>query len=402
MYMLLGLVALVEAQLLYQSVTKQSEEYENYSFVVPSTPFPFALLHLNVSPSSLACLLVVGIQRPPSVYLETGKLQGNYEAADLTSFALGRSEAFVQLNIWEAQANTTLYLGVLLPERPIEGVSVLLEAWGHSGELCPLNCSQHGVCSMGVCECRQPWVEQDCSLKVAYLELGQNYDIIVPPGTYRFFTTLYNSQNTLQLSLKRQQSDAQLFVSFGSSNEPPTALLHSATQWLDSSTPSLELPFNPETFGLFGLLFSLRSSDHSSQAVVSMSFQQTEVASSSNVYVILGALLGVGAIMLSCCMLCLRCIYHRRRIRHTGARVHVYQSWSHQSLEQEKGLFEPSQVDFDPSAPQDCTICLDGLSVKQAVTELPCKHVFHTVCINAWFETQRCCCLCKQSYTFTP
>lgn len=401
MNLLIVLLGLGSADLLYRNATEQTLVYGNYSFVLPHTAFPFVLLHLSVIPSSLACLLAVGTEFPPSVYQdEGGQLQGSYDEADLTSFALGRSESFVQLYIKDLLDNATLYLGVLLPERPLEGAKVVLEAMGHRGELCPLGCSQHGSCFMGVCQCTQARTEQACSLKVAYLELGQNYDIIVPPGTYRFFTTSYSSRSTFQLSLQREQSDAQLFISTGHSQNPPTAFENNAFHQLDSTTPSLLLYFNPATIGQFGLLFSLRSSDPSVQAVVSLCFQQAGVASSKNIYVLIGALLGGGALFISCCLVCLKCLYRRRRIRHRGARVHVFQEWN-QSIDQEKILFEPSKVELDPNAPQDCTICLDGLSTSQPVTELPCKHMFHTACINTWFERQNFCCVCKHNYSVT-
>ena len=403
MGVILVLLSLVGAQVLYRNASEQSLAYGVYSFVVPHVSFSFVLLHLTVEPSSLSCLLLVGKDRPPRAYQDgNGELQANYEAADLTSFALGRSEAFVQFDSTSMLANATVHLGVLLPERPIQGASVLLEALGHSnrhtdGELCPLDCSQHGTCSVGVCRCELPWADQDCNLKISYLELGQNYDLIVPPGTYRFFSTLYSQQNTLQLSLNRLQSNARVFVSFGYSNQPPTMLNQNAAQQLDSASPSLQLYFDPSVMGPFGLLLSVRASDSSSQAAVSIQFQQAGTAASSNLYVILGVLLGGGALFLSCCLVCLRCVCRRRRTRHQVARVQVYQNWS-QSVEQEKVLFEPSNVEFDPGAPQDCTICLDLLGVNRPVTELPCKHVFHTACINAWFEKQNFCCVCKHVY----
>jgi len=402
MGVILVLLGLVGAQVLFRNASEQTLVYASYSFPL-QVAFPFVLLHLSVEPTSLSCLLVAGKERPPRAYQDShGELQASYEAADLTSFALGRSEALVQLNSTGMQKEATVYLGVLLPERPVQGAHVLLEAVGHSkshtdGELCPLDCSQHGTCAAGVCQCEMPWADQGCNLKVAYLELGQNYDLIVPPSTYRFFSTRYSQQSTLQLSLSRLQSDVRLFVSFGYSNQAPTLLNQNAAQQLDNASPSLQLYFDPSAMGPFGLLLSVRASDSSTQAVVSLHFEQAGASASSNLYVILGVLLGAGALFLSCCLVCLRCVCRRRRTRRQGARVQVYQSWS-QSVEQEKILFEPSVVEFDPGAPQDCTICLDVLGLSKPVTELPCKHIFHTACINAWFEKQNFCCVCKHVY----
>lgn len=397
------LLVVVSAQILYENSTQQSRQFDTYAFDLPAFAVPFALIHLSVEPRSLTCLLLIGIERAPQAYMsENGDLQGNYEAADLTSFALGRSEAFVQLNIADHQPRTQLFLGVFLPSRSYQGVAVTLKALGHSnhhsdGELCPADCKQHGTCSAGTCQCEQPWVDQDCSLKVSYLELGQHYDLIIPPDSYRFFTTLFGQHSTLQLSLERLQSDSQLFVSFGHTNEPPTSLRHNSAQQINSLTTSLNLYFDPSTIGPFGLLFSFKTTDANTQAVVSLSFQQNGTTSSSSIYIILGAMLGGGLLCMSCFLVCLRCLCRRKRIRRQGARVHVYQNWS-QSVEQEKILFEPSKVELDPTIPQDCVICLDVLNVSQPVSELPCKHMFHTACINAWFEKHNFCCVCKHIY----
>lgn len=77
----------------------------------------------------------------------------------------------------------------------------------------------------------------------------------------------------------------------------------------------------------------------------------------------------------------------------------MYHNWSaNGSLEQDKTFFEAEKVQIDPSNPQECTICLDVMTEDQRLTKLPCSHLFHTVCINAWFEKQNFCCNCKAVY----
>lgn len=160
----------------------------------------------------------------------------------------------------------------------------------------------------------------------------------------------------------------------------------------------MDLYFDTSFFGPYGLLLALYNSQQSfvSQAVISVSFSQSSSTSSSNVYVILGVLLGSGALCVSCCLVCIRYMCLRKRVRRGMARVHVYHDWSIAgSQEQDKALFDSSKAQIDPANPQECTICLDVMAEEQRVTKLPCGHLFHSKCINMWFEKQNFCCNCK-------
>ena len=400
---LLLLLTFSEAQVLYRNVTEQAVELEIYSFGLNHVNHTLALVRVRVEATAVPCLLVVGKERPPSVSMsENGDLLGNYDAADLTSFALGRSEAFIQLSLLDLHPNSTLHLGVFLPKLPLPSASVVLEVWSHGkaysdGDLCPMNCMQHGTCTSGVCSCEQPWVDQSCSIMVSYVELGQNYDLIIPPNTYRFFSTSYGPNSLIHLELTRLQGDSQLFMSYGGNRVPPTLRRNDVVRAVDTRNSSVDLYIDPSEIGDYGLICSVKTTNPNYQSVISLTFQQINISSSSNLYVILGIVIGLGCLCLCCCLICVRFLYRQRRIRREGARVQIYHNWS-QSLEQEKVLFEASKVNLDSKTPQDCVICLDGLSVDQAVSELPCSHLFHTACINAWFEKHNFCCVCKHIY----
>ena len=44
---------------------------------------------------------------------------------------------------------------------------------------------------------------------------------------------------------------------------------------------------------------------------------------------------------------------------------------------------------------QNCAICLDKLKEGQMVKKMPCKHTFHSPCINNWLKHKLQCPLCK-------
>lgn len=45
--------------------------------------------------------------------------------------------------------------------------------------------------------------------------------------------------------------------------------------------------------------------------------------------------------------------------------------------------------------PQECAICKQNLG-SAYLTRLPCKHVFHSKCINKWLDKKSTCPLCRQ------
>lgn len=153
--------------------------------------------------------------------------------------------------------------------------------------------------------------------------------------------------------------------------------------------------------GPYGLLFALYNNEEQfrTQAVISVTFSQSDSKSNANVYVIVGVLLGCSALCVSCCLVCIRFLCIRRKIRRQNARVHVYHNWNMSaSAEQNKTLIECMKVQLDPKNPQECTICLEQMNDEATLMMLPCKHMFHTNCINAWFEKQNFCCVCKAPY----
>ena len=44
---------------------------------------------------------------------------------------------------------------------------------------------------------------------------------------------------------------------------------------------------------------------------------------------------------------------------------------------------------------QECSICLDEIQIGEFVYKLPCKHVFHDICIEPWVKTKTTCPKCR-------
>ena len=44
-----------------------------------------------------------------------------------------------------------------------------------------------------------------------------------------------------------------------------------------------------------------------------------------------------------------------------------------------------------------CCICIEEFMNNDKLTELNCKHIYHTYCINEWFEKDKTCPICRHS-----
>jgi len=50
-----------------------------------------------------------------------------------------------------------------------------------------------------------------------------------------------------------------------------------------------------------------------------------------------------------------------------------------------------------------CPICLEGITADcSSISVLPCQHIFHTECINTWWETHTECPTCRSNPADTP
>jgi hypothetical protein len=86
------------------------------------------------------------------------------------------------------------------------------------------------------------------------------------------------------------------------------------------------------------------------------------------------------------------------------------QDWWYEAFEEEEEEEQVSKrvkhtvVSHPGEGTDDCTICHEAMSKDTLVVTLPCfgKHLFHTECIEHWFDTQRQTCpLCNSQLNVT-
>lgn len=42
-----------------------------------------------------------------------------------------------------------------------------------------------------------------------------------------------------------------------------------------------------------------------------------------------------------------------------------------------------------------CAVCIDNFEVNQVVTQMPCKHMYHSDCILPWLASHNTCPVCR-------
>lgn len=210
--------------LLYTNSTTQNVLFSGYNLALESVATDFILIHLVVQLGSFGpvpALLLGSKSSAPYAYIDNkGQLQTSSQAADLPAYALKKRDCYLQFNTSELHIGSNLYLGVMAPDRPLQGASLYLTVSGHGkdytdGDLCPGNCTGRGTCAEGVCRCYEPWGDVDCSLRITYFDLKQEYNLMVGSDTYRYFTPDYLYRSDIHLSLKSLQGNILLLVSFG-------------------------------------------------------------------------------------------------------------------------------------------------------------------------------------------
>lgn len=47
---------------------------------------------------------------------------------------------------------------------------------------------------------------------------------------------------------------------------------------------------------------------------------------------------------------------------------------------------------------KECSICSCDLNQNEIIRKTPCKHVFHSMCIDKWFKISQSCPICRLNF----
>lgn len=59
-------------------------------------------------------------------------------------------------------------------------------------------------------------------------------------------------------------------------------------------------------------------------------------------------------------------------------------------------IYESLPIAENYNAQHECTICIEKLNKDGEIKILPCKHIFHGICIKKWFEEKINCPICRR------
>lgn len=170
----------------------------------------------------------------------------------------------------------------------------------------------------------------------------------------------------------------------------------------NSTTHSLSTRLEPVKAGEFGYLFALYNPNtlRYGQSLVHLQFSQSSNASSTE-WITIASSTASAMICCSCCFCWIRFILYKRKQNRRRHTARIYNSGSFSMVSDNDKLFPSHLLKQEITEKAECTICLETLHQEAGLTVLPCAHIFHSTCIDAWFQNQNYCCICKAEYSFT-
>ena len=134
------------------------------------------------------------------------------------------------------------------------------------------------------------------------------------------------------------------------------------------------------------------------QSLLTLEFMQ-DTNQSSAAWILIGACSASGIMCCSCCCGWIKFILYRRKMLRKRHTARVYNSGSFSLVDENDKLFPSSLLKQELSENAECVICLEVMSRESGITVLPCAHLFHSECIDAWFTRNNFCCICKAEYS---
>jgi hypothetical protein len=142
-------------------------------------------------------------------------------------------------------------------------------------------------------------------------------------------------------------------------------------------------------------LLILGITDNSLSATITLSVsQQTITGTSFYVYLIISAVSAIILIIIGGIVVFVY-RYRRRHRRGNAGAPHIITGQDYNNLDhfqQYMPIFKADQLGKDRAS---CPICLQQIELSEIVRRIPCGHVFHSVCIDAWCLKNLSCPICR-------
>ena len=263
------------------------------------------------------------------------------------------------------------------------------------GELCPGQCSFHGDCSQGRCDCVHDWGGVDCSFGVLPVSLDRTYHFSLEASgtTLAYFdgnsgeldVNLYGGMNLTVCVLESDSGEYSI----------PSKDYYTYSHPLSMNAAKVTLKASASR----PMYLSLIGTENDSVAML-LSVSGSGSSAPDSTLILIGVLIPSSLVLLSGVGIisCIRMWRKReqRRVRVAARRSSVQPKSTKPDLDVVSSLLVYGTITVHYST--DCAVCLDAFQPETEVRLLACGHAYHSGCLENLAERQQTCCVCKQDF----
>lgn len=350
-------------------------------------------LSLSVINSDAKVALMVRRNSPP----ELGYDNFTADFLDLSSwqYNLSSHALFFQPS---SLGNSSVYAGVYFFGHSPATYQIQLTA--SRTAFCPSDCLGRGICDGYMCKCQSGYIGIDCRLSTLQITsnslttvaLADQWRLISLPGNNGGI--VYSARVTLTVQAAGQSLSLQLYMSAAKAGYalhsgdlfPGDCYSETQRRMEVSGAVALSLDLKCDCEVYFSLYNAGESVEVSLQSSASETGDSGSSGMSSNLPLIVG-ICGFSAVaVLGMVVGCAIFVWKRRNFR----RVQVQEAPQMHGIAQEKvDTLYPHRRFSQLSAfhlSDTCSVCLERFKPSSDTRVLPCKHVYHTACIDLWFQ----------------
>ena len=244
-------------------------------------------------------------------------------------------------------------------------------------------------CSFNICKCYQfEDIGDDCSIKAQKISIKSQKTLWFHRFEWKFLRVDKN-YNRLGLVLASHQPRLRIFgLSTDDSEILPGFFNYQSQYFIKNKVDSYKINVEGEgkDYWLFGIYCEgLEDCD------ISITVNHSNSPSNGHIVVIVSSVISVFILCISVPII-IKFIVHFRRKRH--ARVtNIPENLKKLELEKLCPTVKYSKTyQFT-----NCSICLEEFKFNAFIKILQCKHMFHSSCIEEWYQAKSFCPLCKSS-----
>ena len=366
----------------------------------PST-FNLATLQLERSESEVAYWPIFSLRtgEKPSVD-SSGAIQADLK--DLNGWTSRKLTQYLRIPDSLLSSSQPAYLGVYIGQQPVQSWTYSLSLASASIPLCPSDCQSRGNCMDGECICYAGFVDVDCSVTAALLELDYTKSVRATGDGLSFAYVRWADLATGSANVQVTWGGGSVLLlsKAGRSNYNTWMPLIEENDEMTSTVEPVTFHISDRGCDYWYFAVSDLNSTNSGTPILTYWAVSKDSDAELNKLLIVLVSLSCGLVVFWACF----AIYKWKRGRpapvETNYRVQDSTGLPVTLLD----LHFPQQNFSEysrnkPEGQDKCPICLEVWTPEAEIRVLTCDHVYHVKCIDSWFEHNTICCMCKKDYS---